>query len=97
MNGEIVNEQMILDDEFRIRISSKKLNSGKYQVKFYAFLEENQIYGYTLVDSGTTLKTVVDKIRKRLVCINYSNDNSHFHLFNLNTSQKDLNQIMVFQ
>lgn len=45
----------------KFKITSKKLSSGKCQVKF--FVEgDKKLYGYALVDSKLTLKEVVDQL-----------------------------------
>lgn len=89
---------LILDDYYRLRISSKKLNSGRYQVKFYATIkDEKDIYGYVLVDAEETLKTVISKIRKRLQTIDCTSEHHHFHLYNMGHSFHNELNFMIFQ
>ena len=58
-----------------LKIESKRLQSGKCQVKFYVSGDVlNNLYGYTLVDSKATLKQVVSQIKVKLSSIkDYSN------------------------
>ncbi len=52
----------------KLKISSKKLQSGKCQVKFCASLSDNrERYGYILVEPGSTLREVVIRIIKLLM------------------------------
>ncbi len=47
----------------RLKINSKKLQSGKCQVKFCASLSDNrERYGYVLAEPGSTLREVVIRI-----------------------------------
>ena len=50
-------------DTYKLRLSSKKLDSGKCQVKFFATVRGNKdLYGYVLVEADQTLKEVVNGI-----------------------------------
>lgn len=56
-----------LDWDAQLKIESKKLKSGKCQVKFYLMSKRRQkLYGYTLVESGKSVKDVVMELRARL-------------------------------
>jgi hypothetical protein len=89
---------LILDDYFKLRISSKKLNSGRYQVKFYATVQqEKDLYGYVLVNADETLKTVINKIRVRLQTIDYTSEHHHFHLYSIGHDFHDELNFMIFQ
>ncbi|MEQ9468151.1 MAG: hypothetical protein RLN88_12110 [Ekhidna sp.] len=77
-----VAKDLILDDYFKLRISSKKLNSGRYQVKFFATVrQDKQLYGYVLVEAEETLKSVISRIRKRLKLLDRDAEYAHLHLF----------------
>ena len=52
----------------RIKLESRKLSSGNYQVKFFVKdQEDDQRYGYILVKPTMTLKEVVLKINDSLI------------------------------
>ena len=81
----------------RLRLESKKLTSGKCQVKFYAQLpEKKEMYGYVLADANDTLKRVVEDISRQLILINQTSDYKHIHLFSLRRSTHT-DDIMVFE
>ena len=65
---------LILDDDYKLRITSKRLQSGRYQVKFYATIPDTkkELYGYLLVSADETLKHVIQKIRTRLKTLDLS-------------------------
>ena len=53
--------------DYKLKLSSKRLKSGKYQVKFYLTRPENNgFYGYLLTSGGTSVKDVVTRIYDRL-------------------------------
>ena len=76
---------------------SKKLKSGKCQVKFSATLmERKDMYGYVLVEPYQTLKEVVSGIRTRLTTIHRTRDFQNLHLYSIGKSTStDLN-FLVF-
>lgn len=77
------------DENMQLKIESKKLHSGKCQVKFYFTGEAGRgVYGYTLVDSGTTLKDVVVQIKQKLSSISGYENYYQNHLFSLGKSNR---------
>lgn len=68
--------------EYKIQLSSKKLKSGKCQVKFKAGLSKGKPwYGYMLVDPKTTLKDVVNHIGKRIERMHDRDSIKHIELY----------------
>ncbi|MBV6644596.1 MAG: hypothetical protein KI790_04060 [Cyclobacteriaceae bacterium] len=96
MDISCVTADVTFDDHYKLRLSSKKLKSGKCQVKFYATVHERKdLYGYVLVDSGQTLKDVVVRIKDKLNTIQRRRDFQHIHLYSIGkTNQDDLNFII---
>ena len=91
-----INTDVTFDDYYKLKLSTKKLNSGKCQVKFYATIQEKQdMYGYVLVDASQTLKDVVVKIKEKLTTIRLNRDFQHIHLYSVGkTVQDDMNFII---
>ncbi len=90
-------KDLILDDYYKLRISSKKLSSGRYQVKFFATIqEEKQLYGYVLVEAEETLKSVISRIKKRLKELDYGYECNHLHLYNVGQEPQPTN-LMIFE
>jgi hypothetical protein len=72
----------IIIKDYKLKLSSKKLKSGKCQVKFHAtMMREKQLYGYILVDADETLKQVVDTINQRLDMVKYRDTVHHINLY----------------
>ena len=92
-----VMKDLILDDHYRLRISSKKLISGRFQVKFYATVKEHkELYGYLLVEPENSLKEVVGIIRERLNVLDHSIEHRHFHLYDLGHSVQNDPNFLIF-
>ena len=90
-------KDLILDDYYKLRISSKKLQSGRYQVKFFATIREHkELYGYVLVEADETLKSVISRIRRKLKELDNSIEYRHFHLFNVGQEHQPSN-LMIFE
>jgi len=93
-----LTKDFILDDQYNIRLSSKKLTSGRYQVKFYATVKEDKsLYGYLLVEAQEKLSTVVSKIRGRLETLDHTFDYHHFHLYHVGKVIEDEPNFMIFE
>lgn len=85
------------DDTYKLKLTSKKLRSGKCQVKFYATVRERkELYGYVLVDSEKTLKDVVVNIKEKLHTIRQTKDFHHLHLYSIGKSGRDDLNFMIF-
>ncbi|HYG37818.1 MAG TPA: hypothetical protein VD908_04330 [Cytophagales bacterium] len=64
---------MVQNSALKFKISSKKLSSGKCQVKFSLKEEKRkEVYGYALVDSKLTLKEVVDHLTYQIKTRSFS-------------------------
>lgn len=86
-----------LDDHYKIKISSKKLFSGRYQVKFYANVTEHkQLYGYVLVNAGEKITDVVDKIRHRLDRLTARDSFHHINLYTIGKREADDLNFIIF-
>lgn len=82
-----------LDRDYRIKLTTRLLQSGKCQVKFYASVAHNkQLYGYVLVDAEEKLKQVIAKIKRRLDLVRPRDSARHSSLFSVgNRFQCDSN------
>lgn len=84
-------------DDYKLKLSSKKLSSGKCQVKFYATVSgKRDMYGYVLVASDQTLREVVKGIKQKLTTIHLTNDFHHIHLYSIGKKMSDPMNFIVF-
>lgn len=82
----------------KLKLQSKKLKSGKVQVKFtIKSSEKREHYGYVLTDADTTLKEVVNSIHLKLHMLEDADQYFHQRLYALNKPQIDNSQFLVFQ
>jgi len=96
MTNKLVMKHYTIGGAYKLRINSKKLKSGKCQVKFHASLEtKKSLYGYVLADAQETLKDVVEKIVTRLDQIKGKDNYHHINLYSIGKrTVNDTNFIM---
>ena len=84
---------------YRLKLCSKKLESGKFQVKFYVSKdsEAQDMYGYVLVDAKDTLKRVVATIKNRLSLMEEANEYYHTHLYSVRKAKPPRSEFMIFK
>jgi hypothetical protein len=91
---------MKISNNTPLKLSAKKLKSGKCQVRFSFTASENDgWYGYMLADPGETLKDVVGKIRYGLGKM-VSNDPFYglqSHLYHLEANQEQQRRLFLFR
>lgn len=86
-----------MDDQYKIKITSKKLHSGRCQVKFYANISDRkQLYGYVLVGADDTLRKVVERIRSRLDKMNIRDSFHHINLYSIGKRDADDLNFIIF-
>ena len=82
----------------KLKLQSKKLQSGKVQVKFSASSSgRKSCFGYVLTDAESTLKEVVNWIQWKLELLENADQYYHEHLYSLNKSKFDGSKFMVFR
>lgn len=82
---------------YKLKIDSKKLNSGKYQVRFQTQGNTSkERYGYILANEGSTLKEVVTQIRGELNKLAQSDLYFHAHLYSLGKAKQPSN-VFIFE
>ena len=84
---------------YKLKLCSKKLTSGKFQVKFYVSkgAETQDMYGYVLVDAKDTLKRVVATIKSRLNLMEEANEYYHTHLYAVRKTKPPRSEFMIFK
>ncbi len=85
------------ESTYSLRLVSKKLNSGRCQVKFFAKLPgKGSLYGYVLAEAHDTLKGVVEGILTKLRNIGSHADFRHRHLYSIQKMDNLTNDIIIF-
>ena len=84
MKVDDVRKPLIMNNHYGLKIESKRLISGNFQVKFFARQKQKKsFYGYVLVDAASTLKEVVLRIRNKLCFIQSQKDFRQTHLYSI--------------
>lgn len=84
-------------DGYKLKLLSKKLRSGKCQIKFSIFSNSHEfLYGYMLAESGTTLREVVKKIECQVTSLENRDLHYHKHLYNLTGPKEKKEPILIF-
>ncbi len=86
---------------YKLKLCSKKLRSGRCQIKFYVtppeMADNNTYYGYMLADAGSTLREVVSEIEDYMMRSGPSRYYNQDHLFNLGRRQDKRSPIYFFK
>ena len=80
----------------KIRIRSKKLNSGRFQVNF-STEGEQEYYGYLLAEAKTSVSEVIDKISRHVMAMQDSNRYYQRNLFSLCKREVNSGRILIFK
>jgi hypothetical protein len=85
-------------DGIQLSIESKKLRSGKCQIKFqtYGLLKEGY-YGYLLTEDGKSLKEIIMEIKSRLRVIGDPGAYYQRNLFSIAKRETGPDDIMIFK
>lgn len=83
--------------DYKLKISSKRLKSGKCQIKF-EFVQANvsSFYGYILAEGKTPLREVVTTIYERTKSFSVG-DYFHDHLFHIQKRNFPQHHIFLFK
>ena len=85
-------------DGMQLEIESKKLKSGKCQVKFYTKgLLAEDFYGYTLVEGEKPLKEVIREIKTKLSEVGSINNFYQQNLFSIRRNMMHDKDFVIFR
>ncbi|HQQ98432.1 MAG TPA: hypothetical protein PLX35_14270 [Cyclobacteriaceae bacterium] len=80
----------------KLRLSSKRLASGRFQVNFSADGFEQPCYGYLLADATSTVSDVVSKISRHVQAMQTRDTYFQRNLYSLSTRNIHSGRILVF-
>lgn len=84
-------------NQYRLRLDSKKLESGRYQVKFTTEGIGEGYYGYLLTESQTSVSEVVSKISRHLLAIRNADKYLMRNLYSLGKREVNSGRILIFR
>ena len=86
------------DPIVKLRLSSKKLESGNFQVKFHAtLLPCKSLYGYLLAKPKTSLKDVVLRIEENLQHWREPDQAHHYDLSHIGKRDEEEQRVLIFE
>jgi hypothetical protein len=83
--------------DFKLRLKSKKLGSGRFQVNFSTEGFMADYYGYLLTEPKTSLREVVEKIQKHLGAAQSTDKYFQPNLFSLGKREVNSGRVMIFR
>ncbi|HNV29549.1 MAG TPA: hypothetical protein PKJ83_10465 [Cyclobacteriaceae bacterium] len=85
-------------ESYKLKIQSKRLNSGRFQVNFSTNdLTTGGYYGYLLAEPKTSVTDIVNKISRHLEAMNNSERYFHKNLFSLGNRNMNSGRILIFK
>jgi hypothetical protein len=87
------------EEGYKIKLTSKRLQSGNCQIKFIVSdrYSQKSCYGYLLAKSGSTLRQVIELIEERVRNIDNKELLYHGHLYNLQKFKPIKNDLILYQ
>jgi hypothetical protein len=83
--------------DFKLRLKSKKLESGRFQVNFSTEGFVMDYYGYLLTEPQTSLREVVEKIQRHLGAAQSTDKYFQRNLFSLGKREVNSGRVMIFR
>lgn len=80
----------------KLRLTSKRLSSGRFQVNFSAEGFQQPCYGYLLADPQSTVSDVVDKISRHVRAMQQKDSYFQRNLLSLHSRNVHSGRILLF-
>jgi hypothetical protein len=81
----------------KLRLKSKKLSSGRFQINFSTEGMAEEFYGYLLVEPSTSVTTVVEKINRHIKAMADSERYLQRNLYSFGNRQTTSGRILIFK
>lgn len=83
--------------DLRLKLKSKRLESGRFQVNFSTHGLDQEYYGYVLTDPQTPVREVVEKIGRHVDAMKVSERYFQRNLFSIQKRKLSAGSIMIFK
>lgn len=83
--------------DYKLKLSSKKLLSGRFQINFSTEGSEEGYYGYVLAESKTSVREIIEKIGHHLEAIHQTDRYFQPNLFSLGKRKAHSGGVMIFK
>jgi hypothetical protein len=84
-------------NSFRLKLKSKRLISGRYQVNFSTEGFSSEFYGYLLTEPQTPVREVVQKIERHVEAMQCADRYYQRNLFSLIHREANSGRILIFK
>ena len=84
-------------DASKLKLTSKRLNSGRYQVNFSTHILSQEFYGYLLAEPQTPVREVVEKISRHVDAMKNADRYLQRNLFSLTNREANSGRILIFK
>jgi hypothetical protein len=84
-------------EDRRLKLSSKRLVSGRFQVNFSTEGTLENYYGYLLAEPKTSVTEIVEKIERHLLAFHQTDKYFQPNLFSLGRRKPNSGRIMIFK
>jgi hypothetical protein len=82
--------------DFKLKIETKKLQSGRFQVNFSTGCEGGY-YGYLLAEPKTAVSDIISKINRHISAFDNSERYFQRNLFSLGNREANRGRILIFK
>lgn len=82
--------------DFKLKIETKKLNSGRFQVNFSTG-QDGGYYGYLLAEPQTAVTEIISKITRHISAFDNSERYFQRNLFSLGNRKANSGRILIFK
>ena len=83
--------------DYRLKLKSKRLTSGNYQIDFTAHASSQELYGYLLAEKTVSVSEVVEKIGRHIEAMQNSERYYQRNLFSLTNREHTSGKILIFK
>jgi len=83
--------------EFKLKLKSKKLQSGRFQIGFSTEGSKDGYYGYLLAEPKTSVTDIIEKIDRHIHAMMDSEKYLQRNLFSFGTRQNNSGRILIFK
>jgi len=84
-------------DAIRLKLKSKKLQSGRFQIGFSTEGFSGGYYGYLLAEAQTPVSEVIEKIDRHIRAMGNSERYLQRNLFSFGSRQANSGRILIFK
>lgn len=81
----------------KLKLSSKKLKSGKFQVSFSTVGVAQECYGYMLAEAKTSVNDIIAKINRHVTAMQSSDRYYQRNLFSLSKKEINSGKILIYK